>query len=49
MVNLTTSVKHFFYINKILGLFFFNSDNTNFIFMNTIKYVDKWNKKISKK
>jgi len=26
MVNLTTSVKQIFYINKILGLFFFDSD-----------------------
>jgi len=26
MVNLTTSVKQIFYINNILGLFFFDSD-----------------------
>lgn len=37
MVILTTSVKHFFYINKILDVFFGYSDKLMFIFTDTTK------------
>lgn len=49
MVNLTTSVKLFFYFSKILRLFFFNSDLYGFIFINITRTKQKVTKKILKK
>jgi hypothetical protein len=43
MVNLTTSVKHFFCINKILGLIFCDYDKEGVIIINTSKMLRKMN------
>jgi hypothetical protein len=49
MVDLTTSVKHFFCINKILGIFFCYYELSTLIFVNTLKLTLKLKKKLSKK
>lgn len=44
MVNLTTSIAQFFYINKNLGLFFCNYHNIRCLFINITKYAVSFKK-----